>query len=56
MTARPESLPAPHSDFATIARTLHRGLIVGWIVILLASAGRLGLRETFLDEFGYVDS
>lgn len=35
---------------------LHAGLAVGWISVLLAFAGVIGLRETFHDELDYVES
>jgi putative MFS transporter len=35
--------------------TLHSGLAVGWLVLLIAFAGWFGLRETFHDDLDYVE-
>jgi putative MFS transporter len=36
--------------------TLHSGLAVGWVVIVIALLGWFGLRETFHDDLDYLES
>jgi MFS family permease len=41
--------------FATGHASIYAGLIVGWIVFLIALAGWCGLRETFHDDLDYLE-